>query len=96
MTGHAGLDFASREAPDLILIDLHLPDLRGDEVLGQLKADPATAGIPVAILSAEAAPAVIRHLQDSGVIAYLTKPLDLVELGQLFDSVSGSRQRVGR
>jgi signal transduction histidine kinase/ActR/RegA family two-component response regulator len=96
MTGHAGLDFASREIPDLILLDLHLPDLRGDEVLSQLKADPATAGIPVAILSAEAAPAVIRHLHDSGVIAYLTKPLDLTELGQLFDSVSGSRQRVGR
>jgi signal transduction histidine kinase/ActR/RegA family two-component response regulator len=91
MSGHAGLDFASQEVPDLILLDLHLPDLRGDEVLSQLKADPATAGIPVAILSAEAAPAVIRHMRDSGVVAYLTKPLDLTELGQLFDSVSGSR-----
>ncbi len=94
MSGHAGLDFASREVPDLILLDLHLPDLRGDEVLGQLKADPVTAGIPVAILSAEAAPAVIRHMRDSGVVAYLTKPLDLTELGQLFDSVSGSRLQV--
>jgi signal transduction histidine kinase/ActR/RegA family two-component response regulator len=94
MSGHAGLDFASREVPDLILLDLHLPDLRGDEVLSQLKADPVTAGIPVAILSAEAAPAVIRHMRDSGVVAYLTKPLDLTELGQLFDSVSGSRLQV--
>jgi CheY-like chemotaxis protein len=94
MSGHAGLDFASREVPDLVLLDLHLPDLRGDEVLSQLKADPVTAGIPVAILSAEAAPAVIRHMRDSGVVAYLTKPLDLTELGQLFDSVSGSRLQV--
>ena len=94
MSGHAGLDFASQEVPDLILLDLHLPDLRGDEVLSQLKADPVTAGIPVAILSAEAAPAVIRHMRDSGVVAYLTKPLDLTELGQLFDSVSGCHLQV--
>jgi CheY-like chemotaxis protein len=80
-----------RDRPDLLLLDLHLPDLSGDQILRQLRAMPATADIPVAILSAEAAPAVIRHMRDSGVVAYLTKPLDLTELGQLFDSVSGSR-----
>ena len=55
-------------------------------MLRRLRAKPATAGIPVAILSAEASPAVIRHMRASGVIAYLTKPLDLAELGQLLDS----------
>jgi CheY-like chemotaxis protein len=60
----------------------------------QLKAEPATAAIPVAILSAEAAPAVIRHMRGNGVIAYLTKPLDLTELGELIDSVAGSDHRV--
>jgi signal transduction histidine kinase/ActR/RegA family two-component response regulator len=87
-TGQAGLEVATREIPDLILLDLHLPGLHGDEVLTRLRDKPATAGIPVAILSAEASPTVIRHMRTRGVIAYLTKPLDLIELGQLLDSVA--------
>jgi CheY-like chemotaxis protein len=87
-SGQAGLEAAARELPDLILLDLHLPGLHGDEVLKRLRREPATAGIPVVILSAEASPAVIRRMRSSGVIAYLTKPLDLAELGQLLDSVA--------
>jgi CheY-like chemotaxis protein len=59
---------------------------RGGEVLRGLRDKPATAGVPVAILSAEASPAVIRDMRTRGVIAYLIKPLDLTELGQLPDS----------
>jgi CheY-like chemotaxis protein len=55
-------------------------------VLTRPRDRPATAGIPVTILSAEASPAIIRHMRTRGVIAYLTKPLDLTELGQLLDS----------
>lgn len=87
MSGQAGLEVATRELPDLILLDLHLPGLHGDEVLKRLRDKPATADIPVAILSAEAAHAVVRRMRASGVIAYLTKPLDLNELGHLLDSV---------
>jgi signal transduction histidine kinase/CheY-like chemotaxis protein len=87
-SGQAGLESAAREIPDLILLDLHLPGLHGDEVLRRLRENPATAGIPVAILSAEASPATIRHMRTRGVIAYLTKPLDLTELGRLLDSVA--------
>jgi len=92
-SGQAGLEVAAREIPDLILLDLHLPGLHGDEVLRRLRDNPATAGIPVAVLSAEAAPAVIRHMRSSGVIAYLTKPLDLTELGRLLDSAASGRGR---
>jgi signal transduction histidine kinase/ActR/RegA family two-component response regulator len=91
-SGQAGLALAAQEIPDLILLDLHLPGLHGHEVLRRLKAEPATAGIPVAILSAEAAPAVIRNMRASGVIAYLTKPLDLTELGQLIDSFAAQHE----
>ena len=59
---------------------------RGSEVLRGLKDRPAIAGIPVAILSAEASPAIIRDMRTGGVIAYSTRPLDLTELGQLLDS----------
>jgi signal transduction histidine kinase/ActR/RegA family two-component response regulator len=92
-SGQAGLESATRETPDLILLDLHLPGLHGDEVLRRLRANPATAGIPVAILSAEASPAIIRNLRGRGVIAYLTKPLDLTELGELLDSVAAGHDR---
>lgn len=88
MSGQAGLNLAQQEIPDLILLDLHLPDMQGGEVLKRLKPEPATAGVPVAVLSAEAAPAVIRTMRDSGVVAYLTKPLNLTELGRLVDCLT--------
>ena len=94
-TGRAGLERASREVPDLVLLDLHLPDIGGCEVLKRLKAEPATADIPVAILTAEAAPAVIRDMRDGGAIAYLTKPLDLTELGELLDAIAAGLNQVG-
>ena len=93
-SGQVGLEVATREVPDLILLDLHLPGLHGDEVLKRLRDKPATAGIPVAILSAEAAHAVIRRMRASGVIAYLTKPLDLNELGRLLDSVAAGHDHL--
>ena len=60
--------------------------IRVKEVLRRLRAEPATADIPVAVLSAEATPGVIRRMQASGVVAYLTKPLDLADLGHLIRS----------
>ena len=59
--------------------------LDGEQVLEELRAEPRTAGIPVVILSADAAPRVIRRLMASGVRAYLTKPIVLAELGDLLD-----------
>jgi signal transduction histidine kinase/CheY-like chemotaxis protein len=91
MSGQTGLETAIRDVPDLLLLDLHLPDLSGDEILRQLHALPVTAGMPVVILSAEAAPEVIRDMRSRGVIAYLTKPLDLAELGRVIDSFLAGR-----
>ena len=92
MTGEAGLEAAIHEPPDLILLDMHLPGISGEEVLNRLRTEPATADIPVAVLSAEAAPGVIRRMRASGVVAYLTKPLDLAELGRLIrSSMTGER-----
>jgi signal transduction histidine kinase/CheY-like chemotaxis protein len=85
-TGREGIDCAVRERPDVIFLDLHLQDIHGEQVLNELKADSATAGIPVVVLSADATPGVIRRLRAGGALAYLTKPLDLAELGKLLDS----------
>jgi len=90
-SGRAGLECAIRDVPDVILLDLHLPDLQGDQVLNELKADPATAGISVIVLSADASRGVIHRLLAAGAFAYLTKPIELAELGDLLDTCAAAR-----
>jgi CheY-like chemotaxis protein len=70
-----------------VLLDLDLPDMNGSEVLGILKADPATADIPVVILSADATPHRSARLRAQGAAAYLAKPLDVARLVDLLDHV---------
>jgi signal transduction histidine kinase/ActR/RegA family two-component response regulator len=92
-SGRAGIACAVRDVPDIILLDLHLPDLQGDEVLNELKADPATAAIPVVVLSADASAGVVRRLLAGGAFAYLTKPIEFAELGELLDSFAWLRDQ---
>jgi CheY-like chemotaxis protein/nitrogen-specific signal transduction histidine kinase len=80
MQGRLGLELAHGQSPDLILLDLHLPDITGEEVLRRLRADSRTCAIPVAILSADALPSTIERLRDAGAAAYLTKPIDVRQL----------------
>jgi CheY-like chemotaxis protein len=84
-TGEEAVAIARREHPDLILLDLHLPDIPGEEVLRQLWTDLATRPIPVAILSADAMNHQAKRLLAAGAVAYLTKPLQLAGLLQLLD-----------
>jgi PAS domain S-box-containing protein len=77
MQGKRGLEMAREQQPDLILLDLHLPDMAGDEVLEQLRLESATQDIPVVVLSADATPRQIEKLRAAGAVDYLTKPLDV-------------------
>jgi len=63
--------------PDLILLDVHLPDINGAEVLARLKAKARTRDIPVVVLSADATKSQISRLMSLGAEDYLTKPLDV-------------------
>jgi CheY-like chemotaxis protein len=63
--------------PDAILLDLNLADMSGVDVVNALRADPATAAIPIIVLSADATPARIAQLTAIGVAEYLTKPFDI-------------------
>jgi signal transduction histidine kinase/ActR/RegA family two-component response regulator len=87
-SGRTGIEYAAREIPDIILLDLDLPDLHGSKVLHELKAEPNTCQIPVVILSADASTGASRRLLDGGALAYLTKPINLAELGQLLESTN--------
>lgn len=77
MQGQIGLDLAREHKPSLILLDMNLPDIQGDEVLRRLLADPTTADIPVVVISADATPHTIRHLMTSGATNYITKPIEV-------------------
>jgi PAS domain S-box-containing protein len=77
LQGRIGVELAREHRPDLVLLDLHLPDISGEEVLRRLRADPRTAGIPVVIISADATRDSLDRLRGAGADAYLTKPLDL-------------------
>jgi CheY-like chemotaxis protein len=92
MRPQLGLDLAAEHDPALLLLDLHLPDMTGQEVLRRLRAEPRTARVPVVILSADARPSLIQELLDRGVRAFLTKPLDVRELLELLDTVAAEQQ----
>jgi signal transduction histidine kinase/CheY-like chemotaxis protein len=74
-----GIELAQRHRPDLVLLDLHLPDRHGSEVLDELRADPETADIPIVVVSADATPREIQRLLDRGADDYVTKPLDVAQ-----------------
>jgi PAS domain S-box-containing protein len=79
MQAQLGLDMARKHRPDLILLDLHLPDLAGPEVLAELRRYETTRDIPVVVISADATERQIDRLMTAGAHAYLTKPLDVAE-----------------
>jgi PAS domain S-box-containing protein len=85
LQGRLGLELAMQHQPALVLLDLHLPDITGEDVLRQLKGQPNTAEIPVAIMSADAAGGRIARLIEAGAIDYLTKPIDVSNFLSLLD-----------
>ena len=74
--GQAGLALARSTAPDLVLLDLQLPDIDGLDLLGLLRAEPALQGVPVVVLTADAMPADVARARAAGATDYWTKPLD--------------------
>jgi PAS domain S-box-containing protein len=84
-TGERGLTVAAELSPTLILLDLHLPDIDGEEVLRRLHADWRLRDIPVAVLSADATPEQSRRLTALGAMTYLTKPLNVAKVLRLLD-----------
>ena len=85
MQGELGLDLACEHQPKLILLDLHLPDVPGHEVLRRLIADHRTREIPVVVISADATPGQINRLCAAGASGYLTKPFNVAGLLELLD-----------
>ncbi|MEY2480274.1 MAG: two-component system, sensor histidine kinase and response regulator [Verrucomicrobiota bacterium] len=88
MQGKIGVDLARQHVPDLILLDLHLPDMPGWDVLTQLKAAEKTRHIPTVIISADATARQIKRLMAAGAHAYLTKPIDVAQFYRVLDQAT--------
>lgn len=84
MDASSGIVMVEEYLPDLVLLDLHLPDRHGYEVLRRLKANPRARTIPVIIISADATRKQMERLMAAGARAYLTKP---IELRALFEQI---------
>jgi CheY-like chemotaxis protein len=92
MQGRLGLDLAREHHPRLILVDLPLPDVQGDEILRLIQADSHIRDIPVVVMSADASPRQIDRLLAAGAQAYLTKPVDVKKLLAATDEALSERK----
>jgi signal transduction histidine kinase/ActR/RegA family two-component response regulator len=92
--GASGVALAAQLLPDLVLIDMQLPDMDGLQVLQTLRAKPATAQLRCVALSANAMPEDMQRARDAGMVDYWTKPLDfkafLLALDRVFGPAAGS------
>jgi PAS domain S-box-containing protein len=87
LDGTTGIELARKHQPDVIFLDLHLPDFSGREVLNLLRTDLLTRNIPVVVVSADASPGQIKRLRTEGAYAYLTKPIEFEQMFSLLDEI---------
>lgn len=85
-SGSIGIDLGIARRPDIVILDLNLPDMDGYRVLRALQSHPETRAIPVIALTASAMPMDVRRGLDAGFCAYLTKPLKFDELLEAMDA----------
>jgi PAS domain S-box-containing protein len=90
--GALGRELAEVARPNLILLDLHLPDMNGIDVLRELHADARTSAIPLVIVSADANPQQISRLRAAGATHYMTKPLNVADVLAVLDQHAAKKE----
>ena len=88
-SGAEGLRIAAERMPDAILLDVMMPEMDGPSTFRALQAQPATAAIPVILLTAKVQASDRTRFQDLGVRGVLTKPFDPMELAREVEEVLG-------
>ncbi len=81
------MNLIAQEKPDVIILDIMMPDISGIEVLRFMRREPALASIPVIVVSAKSMPFDVRTGLDAGASVYLTKPVGYIDLKNAVDSV---------
>ncbi|HOT23572.1 MAG TPA: response regulator [Thermoleophilia bacterium] len=78
--GREAVEMAREHHPDLILLDMMMPELSGYEAVSEIKGDPATRGIPIVGLSAKAMASDMERATDVGIDGYITKPFRIAHV----------------
>ncbi len=91
--GARAVELATEHGPDLVLMDIRLPDIDGVEALGRLRADKRTASIPVLALTAQAMEGDRERFLAAGFDGYLSKPVNIAELVATVKHYCDGRER---
>jgi two-component system cell cycle response regulator DivK len=90
--GEAALELARQHRPNLVLLDMQLPDISGIEAARRLKADEQTREIPIIAVTAFSMPGDRSKILANGCDAYVSKPFNILEVLKLVECLSGQRQ----
>jgi len=91
VTGEDGVRLAKERRPDLVLMDIQLPGINGIDALRQLRADPATARVPIVAFTASVTPTDRTQITQAGFDGFLSKPINLKEFLETVRRVLESR-----
>ena len=84
------MQMMTREQPDIVILDIMMPEISGLDVLREMRNNPALAGTPVIVVSAKSLPADIKLGMEAGAFIYLTKPVGFLELKEaVFRALGG-------
>jgi len=86
------INVIATEMPDVVILDVMMPDISGLEVLKFMRREPRLANTPVIVISAKSMPSDIKTGMDAGASVYLTKPVGFLELKQAVDKVFADRK----
>lgn len=84
------LSMMTASKPDVVILDIMMPETSGLDILRQMRRDPALAGVPVVVVSAKSMPADIKNGMEAGASTYLTKPVGFLELKEAVEKAMGS------
>jgi len=87
VNGRDGVDAARLQKPDLIIMDMSMPEMDGWDATARIKKDPKTKHIPLVALTVHTLPADRKRALDAGVDSYLTKPINMDALIQIVDNL---------
>jgi len=90
-TGGDAVDLASEHTPDLVLMDIQLPDLDGVQALQRLRAEARTASIPIVALTAQAMHGDRERFLEAGFDGYMSKPVNVHDLIEMVRQLCGGR-----
>ena len=85
------IEMMTAEKPDVVLLDIMMPEISGLDILRQMRRDPALANIPVVVVTAKGMPADIKNGMEAGASTYLTKPVGFLDLKEAVERALGSK-----